>query len=88
MLTIFVEGTKCLGKALYRTLDEVLFSDRITRIEALKILDLSKNCTPADIEEKYRRFYKANSVNNGGSPYIQMRILDAYRYLSDGPFNL
>lgn len=84
MLIKTVKGvSKAFKTALFKTFDDIIFPYRMTRNEAIKILDLPTNYNQHDLEFKFSKFYSANSPKNKGSSYIQEKIKEARDLLSE-----
>jgi hypothetical protein len=59
-------------------------SGRMSRAEALKVLDLAEGATPEQIRDAHRRLMLANHPDRGGSTYIAAQINRAKDVLLDG----
>ncbi|KAI4291703.1 hypothetical protein PAPHI01_0977 [Pancytospora philotis] len=81
LLTTIKEGSGCLRRAFASTLAAFLRRDEMRPEEAVKIMDLPSRFAKKDLDDRFRKFYNANSAENGGSPYIQGKILAAYNIL-------
>lgn len=79
---IFRESFKVVGKSFAKTITNILHQNRMTKVEAVEILNLTPEFKNEEICEKYKQFYQANSPANKGSLYIQKRIHDAYKLLN------
>lgn len=78
MLVKTVKGvSKAFKTALYRTFDEIVFPYRMTKNDAIKILDLPSDYDRNEVESKFKKFYTMNSPKNKGSSYIQEKIKEA-----------
>eukprot|EP00339_Tiarina_fusa_P028514 CAMPEP_0117026302 /NCGR_PEP_ID=MMETSP0472-20121206/19352_1 /TAXON_ID=693140 ORGANISM="Tiarina fusus, Strain LIS" /NCGR_SAMPLE_ID=MMETSP0472 /ASSEMBLY_ACC=CAM_ASM_000603 /LENGTH=129 /DNA_ID=CAMNT_0004733275 /DNA_START=95 /DNA_END=484 /DNA_ORIENTATION=+ len=61
-----------------------VFGKRISRSEALQILNLAeKEATPEAIQKQFERYFAANDVSKGGSFYLQSKIYRANELLSE-----
>lgn len=79
--TLFREGGRVLANALAKTVSDIVLRNRMSRMEAEKIL-----MCPASGEELrsvFSRMHSANSSENRGSLYLQSRILAAYSVLAE-----
>mmetsp|Transcript_21523 Transcript_21523/g.87809 ORF Transcript_21523/g.87809 Transcript_21523/m.87809 type:complete len:134 (+) Transcript_21523:334-735(+) len=60
----------------------VVGRNQMTVDEASRILGLEKNTLKlASLEAKYQKLYEQNSVEKGGSPYLQYKIVGAKEVL-------
>lgn len=82
LMVLFSEGSKVLCKAMAKTISDIMLGDRMSKLEAEMILDISPNTSKDRIRDSFLRMYCANTKENGGSPYIQSKILGAYTVLS------
>lgn len=65
--------------AFKQTIRELYFNySLMDRRQALDILNIDNT---ERIEDSYQYLYNINSVENGGSPYLQRIIRNAYEYL-------
>ena len=80
---IISDSFSVLKNATLRTFEEVFFPERMTRPEALKILNLQECYSTEELEFNFKKFYSANSQENRGSPYIQSKIENAFYYLKE-----
>lgn len=70
----------CFCVALKNTINDMYLNySAMTREEALEILDVSYN--KKQIDARFQELYHKNSVKNGGSPYLQGIIKNAYEFL-------
>lgn len=84
MLAPYIKAVpRALRAAIYKTAIDVLFPDLMSCEEAKRILDLDSHFTKLDLDSKFQRFYTANSTQNGGSPYIQQKIKNAFNMLNN-----
>lgn len=82
MLVPFIKAVpRAFKAAVCRTIDDVFFQNRMSHEEAKSILDLKAQFTKQDLDSKFQRFYMANATHNGGSPYIQQKIKNAFEVL-------
>mmetsp|Transcript_18297 Transcript_18297/g.50787 ORF Transcript_18297/g.50787 Transcript_18297/m.50787 type:complete len:148 (-) Transcript_18297:132-575(-) len=59
-----------------------VFGKRITRSEALQVLNLAEaEATPEAIHKQFDRYFEANDVSKGGSFYLQSKIVRAKEQL-------
>jgi import inner membrane translocase subunit TIM16 len=60
---------------------------RMSKDEALQVLNLTENDIRSDnvesVQKQYDRYFEANSVENGGSFYIQSKVYRAKELLDD-----
>ncbi|AFN84039.1 hypothetical protein EROM_110570 [Encephalitozoon romaleae SJ-2008] len=82
LMVLFNEGGKVLYKAVAKTISDIMVGDRMSKMEAEMILDISPSTSEDKVRESFLRMYYANAKENGGSPYIQSKILGAYTVLS------
>ena len=80
-----VEGARVLWRAAARTAGEIMAGGRMSRAEAEHILDVGHKAAEDRVQTAFLRMYSANSKENGGSSYVQSKILAAYSVLSDAP---
>lgn len=78
---ILKEGSFIIKRAFIKTFWDIYQSNRMGRDEAIKILSLEPGFSKEELQKNYSKFYKTNSLENKGSPYIQSRIKDAYDVL-------
>lgn len=82
MLVPFLKAVPRVFKiAMRKTIDDVLFPNQMSYEEAKRILDLDTHFTKQDLDSKFQGFYTVNSICNGGSPYIQQKIKNAFEVL-------
>jgi hypothetical protein len=60
-------------------------SGRMSRAEALKVLDLAEGATPEQVRDAHRRLMMANHPDRGGSTYLAAQINRAKDVLLEGP---
>jgi len=61
-----------------------VFGKRITRSEALQVLNLTEaEATPQAVQKQYERYFAANEVNKGGSFYLQSKVYRAHELLME-----
>jgi len=72
---------RAVKSAAAKTLGDALFPNRMTHQEAIRILGLDSEFSRDELVSKYRRMHQLNAVENKGSPYIQEKIHNAYRFL-------
>lgn len=72
---------RALKIAMHKTVGDVLFPNQMQYEEAKRILDLDNCFTRLDLDTKFQKFYEANSVQRGGSSYIQQKIKNAFDVL-------
>ncbi|AFM99332.1 hypothetical protein EHEL_110580 [Encephalitozoon hellem ATCC 50504] len=82
LVVFFKEGGKVLFKAMASTISEAMLRDRMSKAEAEMILDISPSVSRDRMKDTFFEMYCANAKENGGSPYIQSKILGAYTVLS------
>jgi DnaJ homolog subfamily C member 19 len=85
LLVLFREGGKTLGRAFVKTVLDIVFCDRMSVSEAQMILDVAGAPDMEKVRSTYERMYSANSRENKGSPYIQSKVLAAYKVLERTP---
>lgn len=81
LCSIIKEGSKVAGKAFFKSIKEIIFRDELTPVEAKLILDVKSNASKIELEENFKNMYKLNSLENGGSLYLQEKILHSYELL-------
>lgn len=81
-MEFLVEGGRVLYRAVARTISEVMAGGRMSRAEAEQILDVAPRQGDSVARNSFLRMYTANARENGGSPYLQSKILAAYSVLS------
>jgi hypothetical protein len=69
--------------ALKQTIQQIAFPNSMNKQEALNILNLKENFKGEELNSKFQSFYRANSKEMDGSPYIQEKIRMAYEYLKN-----
>uniref|UniRef100_A0A7S0DWC2 Mitochondrial import inner membrane translocase subunit TIM16 n=1 Tax=Hanusia phi TaxID=3032 RepID=A0A7S0DWC2_9CRYP len=62
----------------------VLKNSKMSRDEALKILNVEKAADIETIKQKYKILFDSNDPSRGGSKYLQSKIEVAHRILSEG----
>lgn len=82
LTTLCKEGSKVLGKAVMKTISDMLFMDKMSPGEAEMILGISSDTGDERLRSVFLQMYQANSRENSGSPYLQSKILNAYTLLS------
>lgn len=60
-------------------------STRMTRVEALRILDLTEPFTHAELHARYREIMRGVHPDRGGSTHLAAQVNAAYRLLSESP---
>ncbi|CAD25980.1 hypothetical protein [Encephalitozoon cuniculi GB-M1] len=83
LMVLLGEGSKVLWKAAVKTASDIIFRDRMSRMEAEMVLDVTPSTDKDKVRDAFLRIYCSNSKENGGSPYIQSRALAAYTVLSN-----
>lgn len=61
-----------------------VFGKRITRSEALQVLNITEQEIKADpkiVQKQFERYFEANDVNKNGSFYLQSKIYRAHELL-------
>lgn len=56
---------------------------KMTKEEAMKILNITKDASRKDMINSFERLFKANESSKGGSHYLQSKVLRAREALED-----
>lgn len=88
MVLSFKVGTEMLVKSINQQIKGINLiilanasqgiASKINIDEAQKILNITSNSKLEDIKARYSHLFNANSVENGGSFYIQSKVYRAY----------
>ncbi|KAG7338942.1 Pam16 protein translocase-associated protein import motor subunit [Nitzschia inconspicua] len=63
-----------------------VFGKRISRSEALQVLNLTEEeiaANPEAIQKQFQRYFEANDVSKGGSFYLQSKVYRAHELLME-----